>query len=69
MGNLSPLLMTKILDVKPYTIKDWFPFGYCIMFEEDTNLGWYLQKNDAITICAQLNGAFHLGASSVLSNL
>ncbi len=55
--------------VTPYEVKPHWPFGYIIVFEESTNLGWYLNKSDAKTICGQLNGAYNLGRSSVVSEL
>lgn len=56
-----------IYKAKPYEVKEHFPFGYCIFFDVTTNLGWYLYKKDADTICAQLNGAYRLGYYKGLS--
>lgn len=46
---------------KPYGVIPNKIIGYNIIFDETTNLGWYLYKSDADKICFQLNSAFQYG--------
>lgn len=46
---------------KPYSVIPNKIIGYNILFDEVTDLGWYLYKSDAEKICIQLNSAFRYG--------
>jgi hypothetical protein len=52
-----------------YKVIPHFPFGFCVYFEDETNLGWYLNKWHADAMAGQLNGAFNLGKSTAYLEL
>jgi len=53
--------MKELVFCDRYEVRDHFPFGYVVVFEENTILCWYLYKSYAERHCKQLNGAFNLG--------
>ncbi len=51
--------------VSPYVAKRHWPFGWEVIFEEDTKLAWLASEYNAKRYAAQLNGAYNLGRASV----